>query len=369
MTSFTTDAIEIRMLLDKIDPIRYAKTRNFLDGSVTYLSPYISRGVISTKTVFDHLKRKDYSWESAEKLVMELAWRDFFQLVWRNQGDSINEDIKQDQIRVTNREIPVSLIHAETGIDAIDSGIRNLYETGYMHNHLRMYSAALACNVAQCHWREPARWMYYNLLDGDWASNACSWQWVAGSFSNKKYYANQENINRYCQTNQTNTYLDVSYEELSELDIPRQLRHTKVVQFNTPLPATDSNFSLLTELPVLIFNWYNLDFQWHNDMPANRVLLIEPGIFARYPIGEKSMQFMLDLSRNIPEIQVFVGSFEELTQLNPNKNFIFKEHPLNNYRGLEEPREFLISPPNKNFGSFFGFWKTIEKGLQLEFNS
>ena len=51
--------------------------------------------------------------------------------------------------------------------------------------------------------------MYYHLLDGDWASNALSWQWVAGSNANKKYYANQDNINKYFNSSQKQTFLDV----------------------------------------------------------------------------------------------------------------------------------------------------------------
>mgnify|MGYP006195700273 CR=1 FL=1 len=60
-----------------------------------------------------------------------------------------------------------------------------------------MYLAAMVCNNAKSHWLTPARWMYYHLLDGDLASNALSWQWVAGTFSHKKYIANQQNINKY----------------------------------------------------------------------------------------------------------------------------------------------------------------------------
>jgi deoxyribodipyrimidine photo-lyase len=99
--------------------------------------------------------------------------------------------------------------------------VEELKQTGYMHNHLRMYVAAIACNIGHSHWHLPARWMYYHLLDADWASNALSWQWVAGSFSSKKYYANQENINKYCHTQQRNTFLDVSYEAYETMPTPR----------------------------------------------------------------------------------------------------------------------------------------------------
>ena len=111
----------------------------------------------------------------------------------------------QAQVSVEHRGIPVSVTMGSTGIDGIDDAIRELYRTGYMHNHCRMYTASLTCNIARSHWHQPARWMYYHLLDGDWASNACSWQWVAGANSRKKYYANQQNVNTYTRTCQTGT--------------------------------------------------------------------------------------------------------------------------------------------------------------------
>ncbi|MEO5685193.1 MAG: FAD-binding domain-containing protein [Chitinophagaceae bacterium] len=65
---------------------------------------------------------------------------------------------------------------AKTGITAIDEQITLLYETGYMHNPVRMYLAGITCNIGKAHWLQPARWMYYHLLDGDLASNSLSWQ-------------------------------------------------------------------------------------------------------------------------------------------------------------------------------------------------
>jgi deoxyribodipyrimidine photo-lyase len=369
MTLFPVEAEAILKRLDQITPAAYASTRNYIDGSVTYLSPYISRGVLTTQDVFEFLKNKKYTWEQVEKLVQELAWRDFFQLVWLRLGEDINTDIKQKQHPVRNHQIPSGILNAETGIHGIDLGIKDLIETGYMHNHLRMYTASLTCNIAQNHWLIPAQWMYFHLLDADWASNACSWQWVAGSFSNKKYYANQENINRYCKTEQNNSYLDVSYEDLPNMTIPGQLMQTESVKLRTELPKTDENFKLNPHFPTLLYNWYNLDFQWHKNLVANRVLILEPDIFERYPISKKSIHFMLELAKNITGIQVFVGSFAALHQNQKTTQFIFKEHPLNNYQGQEESRKFLQPVPIKNFNSFFGYWKSIEKSLREVFET
>ena len=116
------------------------------------------------------------------------------------KGNAINQDIKHEQKPISNHSISKAIIDANTGIYAIDNGIQEFYKTGYLHNHLRMYIAAIACNMGKSHWKAPAQWMYYHLLDADWASNALSWQWVAGSNANKKYVANQDNINKFCFT-------------------------------------------------------------------------------------------------------------------------------------------------------------------------
>lgn len=148
------------------------------------------------------------------------------------QVKNLDVAIKQEQTPIATNEISSSIINATTGIEGIDSAIKQLYQTGYMHNHCRMYTAALVCNIAKSHWYHPAQWMYYHLLDGDWASNACSWQWVAGANSSKKYYTNQENINKYTHTNQRNTYLDKSYEEIESMQSPTALMDTQKFIFH-----------------------------------------------------------------------------------------------------------------------------------------
>lgn len=77
--NFPTKYSEILERIQEIDPIKYGQTRNHLDGAVTYLSPYISRGVISTKMVLDSVLSKGYPIEEIESFVKELSWRDYFQ--------------------------------------------------------------------------------------------------------------------------------------------------------------------------------------------------------------------------------------------------------------------------------------------------
>jgi len=89
---FATDYTTILERIDAIDPLKYGKTRNFVDGDVSYLSPYISRGVISTKQVLDHVMAKGYTILKIESFVKELCWRDYFQRV--GQVKNLNQDIK-----------------------------------------------------------------------------------------------------------------------------------------------------------------------------------------------------------------------------------------------------------------------------------
>lgn len=259
MSGFPVEMENITNLINAVDPKRYASTRNFINGSVTRLSPYISRGVISTRQVLESLVVRGFNFNQVEKLVQELAWRDYYQRVWQSLGDEINRDIRQPQDLVNHFQLPAALPQAATGIDAVDDAIRELFETGYMHNHCRMYLAGIACNVGRAHWLQPARWMYYHLLDGDWASNALSWQWVAGSFSSKKYVANQENINKYTGSSQKKSFLDISYEQFPVQEIPASLQKTDAAEFTTNLPLNLPALQLKEHQPILLYNYYQLD--------------------------------------------------------------------------------------------------------------
>ena len=357
--------VHIDDIIDKVmafNPSNYASSRNYTNGDVSRLSPYISRGVISTKYVYETLIKRGFKPGGMFKFIQELAWRDYWQQVWIHKKNDINQDLKHQQEPIVGYGIPAALNERTTGILAIDAAITKLVSSGYIHNHLRMYMASLTCNIANHHWKEPARWMYYHLLDGDWASNALSWQWVAGANSNKKYYANQENINTYCNTSETGTYLDVPYDNFQEFDIPKELLASEYLNLVTPLPQSSIN-KINTHLPTLIYNSYNLDPFWRNDIEANRILLLEPSHFNQYPVSEHVINFILGLSNNILNIQLFVGEFNELKANYNLKTVYFKEHPLNeHYQGTCDQRDWMFNVEGY-YPSFFAFWKKCKKQI------
>jgi len=395
-------------LLDQVksyQPGKYHTTRNYTNGAVTSWSPYISRGFLSPVLVMEQLKTK-YNQQEWIGFMQQMAWREYFQRVWQHQGDLILQDLKSLQTDVILVQLPKPIHNANTGIYALDNAIHQLYDTGYLHNHLRMYLSMLHSNIFKAAWLPGAKWMYAHLLDHDPAANFLSWQWVAGTFSSKKYIANQENMNKYTNTKQTNTFLDTAYENLTEaiFNLDSQVKSNHFTNWSEPLDQDfqidinnifknihdknlplifDSN-QLLPNQPFCIYNSFNVDPNWHADASVNRILLLEPRHFNQFPITEKVVQFVIDLATtNIPGIQIFIGNFEaliqaiqikpitaktevELTQSENKKPILyFKEHPTTkHYQGIQEERDWLFPQVNGYYPSFFGYWKKCERYLK-----
>lgn len=361
---FATDYKEILKRLDAIEPVKYARTRNFINGDVTCLSPYISRGVLTLPQVRDALLAKGYKPYQMEKFLQELGWREYFQRVWQHLGYGLFNDIKQKQQNVLHQKMPAAVNDAATGIDAIDQQIKKLYETGYLHNHVRMYVAGITCNLGAAHWLHPSRWMYYHLLDGDIASNTCSWQWVAGSFSSKKYIANQENINKYLFSTQTNTFLDKSYDEILSQPVPAVLKKAMEPQLKTMLPQVAA-LNTDDAKPLLLYNSYNLNVEWRKGEDANRILLLEPSHFEKFPVSDKVMAFLLGLAKNIQGLQIFTGEVTEIPSITGFKEIYSIEHQLSShYPGAKDSYWWMFPEVTGYYQSFFPFWKKCERFLK-----
>ncbi len=364
--SFPTDYRAILDRVQTIDPIRYATTRNYIDGDVTYLSPYISRGVISVKLVRDLTIARGYDPSSIGKFLQELAWREYFQRVWEAKGNALFRDLRQVQPDVAHNEMISTLVEASTGIEAIDRAIKDFYDTGYLHNHVRMYIASIACNVGKAHWSSPARWMYAHLLDGDLASNTCSWQWVAGAFSSKKYWCDQGNINRHMHSTQRGTFLDSSLELIQGGSMPARLRGVAPWKMIATLPK-HAPVQLDARRKTLVYNSYNLDPTWRQNEEANRVLLLEPSHFDRFPVSEKVIDFILSLASNIEGIQVMVGEVEDLLAAHGptarrEEILVSKEHPaFLHYPGRKDPRDWMFPHVKGYFPSFSAYWRMCER--------
>lgn len=209
--------------LRDIDPVAYGRTRNYLDGAVTQLSPFITHGVRSLSEVRDAVLSRVAEPTAAEKMVQQLAWRDYWQRLYMSLGAGIwddQEDYKTGFVPSDYADVlPEDIARAETGVASIDHFLRELTQTGWLHNHARLYLASYICHFRRVKWQAGARFFLTHLLDGDPASNNLSWQWVASTFSHKPYYFNLENLQRFAGEDVDTSFnrnkpLAGSYEDL-----------------------------------------------------------------------------------------------------------------------------------------------------------
>ncbi len=209
-----------------ISPSGYARTRNALDGAVTGLSPYLTHGIVSLPEVATLVAQK-HKLGYEDKLVFEFGWREFFHHVWERtkQPDDILKDMRPANLwrGAYAKELPQDIREGRTGVPCIDTAVRQLYATGYLHNHARMWLASYCVHLRKVHWRAGADWLYAHLLDGDLASNHLSWQWVASTFSSKPYLFNAANVAKYAPQSawkawaSAKTAVDMSYEQLDTI--------------------------------------------------------------------------------------------------------------------------------------------------------
>ncbi|MDE2607595.1 MAG: deoxyribodipyrimidine photolyase [Burkholderiales bacterium] len=209
--------------LERIDAVRpgdYARTRNALEGAVTCLSPYITHGLVNLREVLAGACARS-PLDVQHKLVQELGWREYFRHVWQHRGsgifDSLHEGVLPEAAYAAL--VPADVRQAATGVPVIDTAVRTLYATGYLHNHARMWLASYLVHVRKVHWRVAADWLYGHLLDGDLGSNHLSWQWVAGTGSSKPYLFNADNVARFAPAawHSPGSVIDQSYEVLDRI--------------------------------------------------------------------------------------------------------------------------------------------------------
>lgn len=190
-----------RAALAGVQPESYERSRNYLDGTVTRLSAYLRHGVLTLAEVRDRVLEQVATPDSARKLVNELAWRDYWQRLYLQMGEGIWEDRELYKTGYLASDyaaqLPDDIVEGATTLRCMDSFSQQLEETGYLHNHARMWFAAYVVHWRRVRWQAGARWFLQHLVDGDPASNNLSWQWVASTFASKAYIFNRENLERY----------------------------------------------------------------------------------------------------------------------------------------------------------------------------
>lgn len=165
----------------------YKDGRNFPSlPNVSRLSPHLHWGEISPHQIW-HATRDQFAGDGlsgdADNFLSEIGWREFsYSLLYHNPGlRRVNLQSKFDAFPWEDN--PTALRawqQGKTGYPIVDAAMRQLYQTGYMHNRLRMVVGSFLVKNLRLHWHHGEAWFWDCLVDADHASNSASWQWIAG---------------------------------------------------------------------------------------------------------------------------------------------------------------------------------------------
>lgn len=144
------------------------------------LSPHLHFGEISPSAVWQHCEQ----WQDSDAFRRQLVWREFCAYLLQHWPH-----ISQQAFKPVFEHFPwqadARLLHAWqrglTGYPLVDAGMRELWQTGWMHNRVRMVAASFLCKHLLQPWQDGAAWFMETLVDADIANNYAGWQWVTGS--------------------------------------------------------------------------------------------------------------------------------------------------------------------------------------------
>lgn len=184
---------------------RYAARRNHVLAGhphVSHLSPAIRHRLVSETEVLDAVLAA-HAFPTVEKFVQEVVWRTYWK-GWLELRPGVWTDYREQVSRLrTSAPEGISARVAEvasgrSGVAMMDRFARELIETGYMHNHARMWFASYWIHVERLPWALGADFFLRHLLDADPASNTLSWRWVAGlQTKGKTYLVRRSNLEKY----------------------------------------------------------------------------------------------------------------------------------------------------------------------------
>lgn len=158
----------------------YEDTRNFpAQDKTSYLSVHLRFGSVSIRKVLEKAiaQKNETFWN-------ELIWREFFMQILWHFPQTVTQSFrpKYDAIKWNNNEADFKKwCEGKTGYPFVDAGMRQLNQTGYMHNRVRMIVASFLCKHLLIDWRWGEAYFALQLLDYEQASNIGNWQWAAGS--------------------------------------------------------------------------------------------------------------------------------------------------------------------------------------------
>jgi len=214
------------------------------------LSPYLKFGQISVHKIMQkclEIKNKKIGYR---KYINEIGWREFCHSLLHNFPEMEENNLRKDFNNFKwnkNEKILLKWKKGLTGYPIVDAGMRELYETGWMHNRVRMIVASFLVKHLRIHWMEGEKYFRNTLLDFNIANNVAGWQWVAGTgadaapyfrifnpiLQGEKFDANGNYIKKWCPelNNLPNEFLHKPWEMPEELQKEKNIIIGKTYPF------------------------------------------------------------------------------------------------------------------------------------------
>ena len=324
----------------------YTRNRNFLNGDVSKLSPYLRHGCLTLHETADNVLQRFGA--QSQKFVQELAWRDYWRRVWYQQGNAIFSDMEASKVALGSKPLPDFIRQGITGLPCMDGFIRDLTHEGYVHNHARMWFAAYVVHWLKVDWREAADWFEHYLLDGDKASNHLSWQWIASVNSSKPYFFNKENLSRftgekYCATCKIKCPFDASYEAINDkLFVVNGASNAKTYPVN--MPTKDA---LSSHQAVAIYVHDEMLSGAHPILrkPMAKIFVFDDFLHGNWPL--KRLQFMADCLNELQDVEIWVGNTREILKERGVGQIITQDSPNKQLKALLGPFNPVYQPEVK----------------------
>lgn len=184
---------KLKKFNDVIDTYKDDRNLPAIEGT-SKLSPHLHYGEISPRQILQFIKnnhKNNIGNAGVNHFFSELGWREFsYHLIyhfpdfpdqnWRPQFNKFPWENQRNNLKLWQKGL--------TGYPIVDAGMRELWQTGWMHNRVRMIAASFLVKDLLIDWREGEKWFWDTLVDADLANNAAGWQWVAGSGADASPY-------------------------------------------------------------------------------------------------------------------------------------------------------------------------------------
>jgi len=344
--------------------VEYSKLRNFDFGpnkknNISYLSPYITHGIISEIEIIKQSLNK-FSFSKNEKFIQEVLWRVYWK-GWLELRPNVWSDYLTELKKIKNdfkdNQNYHEAIEGKTNTECFNQWILEIKENNYLHNHTRMWFASIWIFTLELPWQLGAEFFMQHLYDGDAASNTLGWRWVAGIQTQGKHYvASEWNIKKF--TN--DRFQKIKLNENASPIFSSKTYAANIKNFLNP--------KILENKTLLIFE-NNLSFEFNDfkDNQFKKIILISNDNKNRsIKLDEKVMNFKANL---IEDQRKRLGKKSiacEIINISELKNISENVYAI--YPSVGENLDFINSNELKNIQFFYRkldqfSWRYCNKGF------